>query len=352
MCRLNETVNVFDGISALLDSNLLRQQETTSGQPRFGMLATIREHALEQLIEIGEDETLRQRHAAFFANMAAESGPKLFSGESSIWLDRLEDDYGNFRATLDFAQATPQFQEMGWRLMLDVNWFWYRRSYLNEARQWYTLAVEQTAALGQKTLRAHILNYAGLIAMWQSDLQAAAQLMDESVRIVRAVGDDTDLATVLFPRGVLAINQGQAEQALQIFEEALPLFEAAGQEWFQAMIHLHLGNIALSRRHQQRSRPHHPGALLRPARGDRWIVASAVNNFGELARYQDDTDDAEQFYLESRELFEQVQSATDVARANHSLAWIALSRGNQPGASTLCRVSDASTTAWGQTWRA
>jgi predicted ATPase len=46
------TVDVFDGIASLVDKSLLRQEETV-GEPRFRMLETVREFALERLEESG-----------------------------------------------------------------------------------------------------------------------------------------------------------------------------------------------------------------------------------------------------------------------------------------------------------
>ena len=41
---------VLDGLQSLLDKSLVRQTEA-AGEPRFAMLETIREYALEQLEE-------------------------------------------------------------------------------------------------------------------------------------------------------------------------------------------------------------------------------------------------------------------------------------------------------------
>jgi predicted ATPase len=51
----NLLIEVVDGIAALLDKSLLRQQEGVSGEPRLVMLETIREYALEQLEASGEE---------------------------------------------------------------------------------------------------------------------------------------------------------------------------------------------------------------------------------------------------------------------------------------------------------
>ncbi len=154
-------------------------------------------------------------------------------------------DYPNLRATLHWYQLHPEYIETGWQAIAYLSWLWYRRGYLNEARQWSRQAVKDSVGLGDDPLRGLLLAIAGVIAMWQSDLFAAEEMMEEGLAILRG-GDATfELALALFDRGVLAINRSQAAQAQDIFTEALPLVKAIDQEWFQAMIQLHLGNADL-----------------------------------------------------------------------------------------------------------
>ena len=54
-------LDVLDGIASLVDQNLLRHEQGTDSEPRFGMLETIREFGLEQLAASGELDALRRR---------------------------------------------------------------------------------------------------------------------------------------------------------------------------------------------------------------------------------------------------------------------------------------------------
>ena len=52
------------------DQSVLHQQEGPSSEPRFTMLETIREYALELLESSGEAEALRRRHLHYFLALA------------------------------------------------------------------------------------------------------------------------------------------------------------------------------------------------------------------------------------------------------------------------------------------
>ena len=56
-------IDPFEGVASLLDKSLLRQEAGPGGEPRFVMLETVREFALEQLVASGEEGAIRERHA-------------------------------------------------------------------------------------------------------------------------------------------------------------------------------------------------------------------------------------------------------------------------------------------------
>jgi len=73
----NSQFSILDGLAALLDHSVLRQEVLADGAPRFRMLETIREYALEQLAARGELDTLRRRHATYFLALAEAAEPQL-----------------------------------------------------------------------------------------------------------------------------------------------------------------------------------------------------------------------------------------------------------------------------------
>jgi predicted ATPase len=70
--RRDLDTSVLDGISSLVNKNLLQRKEERGTEGRFTMLQTIREYALEGLKASGEEEFTRRAHAAYCVVLAQE----------------------------------------------------------------------------------------------------------------------------------------------------------------------------------------------------------------------------------------------------------------------------------------
>ena len=84
--RRNLGMTVLEGISSLVDKNLLQRKEQESGEMRFPMLQTIREYALEQLTASGEAEFARRAHAAYCIVLAEEGAAQIKEEDRASWL--------------------------------------------------------------------------------------------------------------------------------------------------------------------------------------------------------------------------------------------------------------------------
>ena len=93
------------------------------GEPRFRLLETIREYALERLEQRGEAETLRQQHAHYFLALAEAAEPLMLDRASRGVPQRLEAEQDNLRAALAWAVAGG-YAEVAARLAAALAWFW------------------------------------------------------------------------------------------------------------------------------------------------------------------------------------------------------------------------------------
>jgi predicted ATPase/class 3 adenylate cyclase len=133
-------IDVFDGLTSLVDKSLLRPGRELAGEPRFWMLETIREYATDLLHASDELEDLRRRHAEHFLSLAEEAVKVATGGEQALWWARLDADHDNLRAALSWSASTGEI-ETELRLASALYYFWIVRGYLAEGRRWLEGAI-------------------------------------------------------------------------------------------------------------------------------------------------------------------------------------------------------------------
>jgi predicted ATPase/class 3 adenylate cyclase len=278
-------LDLLEGIASLVDRSLLRESEDDEGEPRFEMLATIREYARERLQETGEEEELLRRHAHEFARFAEEASAELRSGEQLLWFGRLEREHDNLRAALDSSVASAD-DEAALRLGGALGWFWYAHGHALEgcarltdllartekapeelrAPAMYALGVlldqrgepGQAADLVERSLAvfreheeqesvARALNSLGGIKRALGELDSARSLLEDSITVRRELGDEPGTAAALTNLGSVSFEQGDLDEAESLFNEALTLDRAHGNEWGAAVALDGLAALVLER---------------------------------------------------------------------------------------------------------
>jgi non-specific serine/threonine protein kinase len=272
---------VLDGVSALVDQSLLRQEEAQAGMPRFAMLETIRDFGLERLKASGEYDAARRQHAEYVVLLVdrPERPPGL--SEQRCWLDQLEAVQDDIRAAL--AWGLDCDVALALRLGAALVPFWPARGHLSEGRSWLERGLErgvtapaparlqalngatrlaaaqgdadQAVALAEETLTlasaigdrrsiGRALDQLATVALLQSDYARASALLAEVSDIALEVGDKAGLAAVRHGLAVIAGRQGERDQATTYSEEALVLYRELGEHVRVAMVLLNLGTFA------------------------------------------------------------------------------------------------------------
>ena len=184
---------VLDGLSELVDQSLMRQVEV-EGQPRFRMLVTIREFAIEKLALSDEAQRIRDRHAGAYLALAEAAAPHLQGQDLKRWLDLLETEHDNLRAALDCAIDGGRVEDAV-RLEYALWRFWQSRGHLREGRVWSDRVL--AAAAGPPLLRIKALETAGGLAYWQADPKVIGYYR-EAYELARQHGDRADRAKAAY----------------------------------------------------------------------------------------------------------------------------------------------------------
>ena len=330
--------DIFSAIESLLNNSLLRQVNTISDEPRFDMLQTIREYALEKAEESEIINGLRWAHCYYFSQMAGGGfGEGVYGAESVYWLQRYEEEHDNLRAALSWALQDPEKGTApALAMMLQLMWFWYRHGYLQEGTEWTVRALQVTEGMGDSPARAFALVGRSYLALWSGDLKVASKNAREAVEMGQRLKLDVVLSNAKLGYGTTLVNQGKDKEAYPHLVDAVELFDDQDQSWAKGATLVHLGNVALGLGQASEAISWLDMAMpLLNASGDVWNMAFGLNNYGEVARVQGDYEKAEEYYLRTEQLYEQADAKGDQARLVHNLGYIAQHKGQLAEAHAL-----------------
>jgi predicted ATPase/transcriptional regulator with XRE-family HTH domain/Tfp pilus assembly protein PilF len=327
------SIDVLEGLGALIDKSLVRRLEWV-GEPRFGMLETIREFGLEQLQQAGEVDVVHRAHADYFAALADEVEAGLAASEQAGALDRLESEHDNLRAALSWLLGGSD-AERGLRLAVSLWWFWWVRGYLTEGRGWLARALAESSA-APLDLRARALIGAGTLAESQGDYSSAVDLHERALISSRAVGDERGTATALESLGNIAQDQGDLGRAKALFEEVLEHRHALDDRQGVAHAFLNLAAVATHQGDEGKAADFYTEALglLHPL-GDQRGIAAALTNLGALTFLRGDVSAATSLYEEALESWHLLGDKQATAVVLSNLGEVEQRRGNPEKARLL-----------------
>lgn len=356
----------LDMLAALVNKSLLHQASDADDEPRFMLLETIREFALEKLAASGAEHEIRRKHAAYYLQLAETAEPYLLGADEVLWLERLEAENDNLRAALIWSQTAADDAAISLRLTAALSWFWLERGYWSEGQTWITrtLAVrsepsalralvlaragqfaqvrgeyDQAAQLSnsslmraselqRKDIMAIALRTLGWIAYFQSDYEQAYERTEESLRLAREAGHK-ESCDALHCLAVLCQIQRQHERARALYAEELQIALERGGRRNIAQALMGLGDIERAAGHLKRARILYEEGLV-PARAlnHKAILALLLSRLGEVARMQARHAEAKTRYHESLVLCQELGLKRSIAVAAANLGHVALQQGH------------------------
>jgi predicted ATPase/DNA-binding SARP family transcriptional activator len=226
--------DAVDGISSLIDKSMLQRSETPGGEPRFRMLETIREYGLERLHDAGQTAAIERRHARFFYSLAQQAELELFGPLQEEWLKRLDAEYDNLQATLDWSVKT--LEARGGLKMATALWrFWQVRGYLTQGRTQLERLLSLTDPSDRCVERAAGKCWLASLAFFQGDHDHARLVFHESLATYRYLGDARGTGHATYGLAMVAQVAGDYRSSLALSRESETAFRAAGDDWGKAM---------------------------------------------------------------------------------------------------------------------
>jgi predicted ATPase/DNA-binding CsgD family transcriptional regulator/DNA-binding XRE family transcriptional regulator len=320
ICGEGLTIDLNDGLESLLNKSLIQPMRADS--PRFTMLETMREYALEKLAESGEAERVRQRHAAYYRALVEQAEPLLRTAERRFWIVQLTAEDGNIRSILHQLSSDPSEAETAIRIAANLWHFWatterYRegiawlealnpyftnvspalqvkalhalailRTYVldwSEAVEGHQAAVELARRTGDQWVCAHSL--AWLASRYLVTTPLREQWLEESLSLARALGDPWLLATVLGCAGQYYRHYERFELSQMLLEEALAIAQGLGEVQEIGLFMVDLGETLASQgKLVEAKEMMERGLVYQRQTCNKEIIAGGLGDLGDVER--------------------------------------------------------------------
>ena len=377
---------LVDSLTALADKSLARHLEGADGEPRFSMLETIREYALDRLAERGELEEARRLHAAHFLEVVETAEPELARANQAVWLERLDQETGNIRTAITWALEAGE-TELALRFGGALVRFWSIRGYMSEGREWLHDALENADG-APFVVRARAEFAAGYGALGLGELSEAeshfrrslefssgntgaeaaaraqlawiamtslndgdtdvAGLATASLRGAREVDDKRTAAGALGTLAELALRRGDTEEALALLDEGLALRRGLGDARLIANSLLGLARVRLARAEPAQAEQLLEAGLAQASEiGDTWSASVALAGLGRLKLDRAAPAEAGRLFADSLRLASGRGDKRAVADCLQGLAGVRALEGRPDEAAGLLGAADGVLAAMG-----
>jgi predicted ATPase len=235
---------VRDRIARLVDSSVLIRRPDLFSRSRYSLLRTVRTFGLEQLQASGQSADVHARHAAYFLALVESAEPKFTSGDrvTGRWFERIQADYNNIRAALEWSIASGR-EQLGMRLAGSLFWYWNLRAQFSEGRRWLDALLDTNRGLEPSAPRGRALYASGGLAFLQGDYNSAHERLQQAVELLNAFHERGRAAYALVILGVLELNRGEPQAARQHLEEAVAIFTGVNDQWGLALARNDLARV-------------------------------------------------------------------------------------------------------------
>ena len=330
---------VLERLAELLDNSLTRQLEA-AGEPRFRMLVTIRDFAMEKLAASGEEAAIRDRHLAAYLALAERAAPELQGNEQRRWLDLVELEHDNLRAALEHAISVGAVDHAS-RITFALWRFWQIRGYLREGLTWAERVL--TLPAGDPTLRLRALEAAGGLAYWMADLSPTERYYRQAYELAGAIGADAERAKSAynFAFAYMFVVGKAHDKALALLEEALAIFRKLGDRAGLGRTAFALGSLygeGPNKTHDDYLKAKqlaHEALSEHRALGNRFDIAWDLHGTGFAALKLGELADAERYWRESIQMFVDAADSSGIVLQLSNFAELAKARADVERHATL-----------------
>ncbi len=279
----DDTENLFDDLSALLDKSMILQIDDVMNEPRFIMLMTLQAYAREKLERMDDYRAVQSRHARYFMGLVEQAVLHLRSQNQSWWFRKLDLEYNNLTKAMSWSLAGYE-PETGVRLVAGLRDYWWYQGIADKSWRWVQAAMEYQDDV-DASYRANLYLTAGNLAYFRGDKQSCRaygalalstyqslgdrrgiawssnfpaidvgnaldvriQANRKTIALMRDIDDMSGLTNMLNVLGLLLTEAQAYDEAVEAFEECLDISRQIKEVRREAIVIGCLAEIALLR---------------------------------------------------------------------------------------------------------
>ncbi len=215
-------IEAMDGLSGLVNKSLVNVEEQ-EGEFRYRYLETIRQYAMEKLLESGETAEARNHHLSYFMEYARNAEEHFVTAHRPLWVNRLEVEHDNLRSALGWAlESDPQ---SALQMVCSLAAFWLSRSYMSEGCSWCQAAISRAETLSlagpnMDSTRAQAYSALAMLSINRGEHHTGQVAARKGVALERQLDDPLQLARALHFLGMSSAFLGDVTVAFDSLHES------------------------------------------------------------------------------------------------------------------------------------
>jgi non-specific serine/threonine protein kinase len=233
-----EDDEVVEAVGSLLDKSLVQRSLRPGDVSEFVLLESLREYAAELLARSDDREPTRDRHAAYFAELATAREAQIGALTEAHWWTRASAaEEANLEVAFEHSMTTGK-TDAALRLAAALGWHAYLRGHLGAGQVRLRRVLEPADAGTDQPTEAALaaaLVVAGVLAWSIGESDEAERLLSRGLEISTAVGDLRQTAVASSFLGHLARVVGRPADARARHELAADLYRripsTSGYAW-------------------------------------------------------------------------------------------------------------------------
>jgi predicted ATPase len=217
-------IEVLDLLQRLVEASMVTFE--SDPRPRYRLLETVRQYSLDKLLEAGDSDRVRLRHAGYFRVLAGELSDRLDHGDAGAAMEDGHADLGNYRAAMTWAAEAGEGETL-LNLAAALRMYFWNRVMYRESVRWLTTGIDMAG----DAIDSELLCVAVAFAITDAGNSADAATIEEFRPLAERLYEsaDDDLSKGLLANALAALaTTNDPRRADVLFRDAHQVLRRAG----------------------------------------------------------------------------------------------------------------------------